>query len=424
MDGRQQGKTIGKVTAWLSARFDEDDEHEAPDKVYLLVYLGTKESWGVARHTQDCETRFNLAVQQIELQRQTPEIKLHDRAQTREMEEIGADLPSLEESAEGGEIRRVLYGFPTRYITAAANQWRGFYFFAFAAPNCQALHDVNYRMNVQRIDSPWSAEFGLNQTGLNTLYVVFFPLYVILMAMHLYSVRRLTATRPIVHIVLKTFTMTLFIEFLSTVGHLIHYLAYTTDGVGAYTLSRTSTIVDVIARTLLLFLLLSIANGWAVLYLEVERFRTIFIITAVYCGLAIGHSVFDFASNTPLDLGPPNGASEFETVVAVLGIVMAVWFVASAIQTVRSTEIEGRRNFLIMIAAAYGLYFVSIPVVAILSAKLSPQLRNKAPVMFTQVVTFMGFAGMVSQFWYTRSPRIFLFDAIQVSDKEPDFQRL
>ena len=52
-------------------------------------------------------------------------------------------------------------------------------------------------LNSQR--SSWNIEFGTNIMGLNTLYLIYFLVYVVFLAVHLFGVRTLAQRQKYVH---------------------------------------------------------------------------------------------------------------------------------------------------------------------------------------------------------------------------------
>ncbi len=301
-----------------------------------------------------------------------------------------------------------------------------FYYYVLASehPTCSPLPSGTFTIHTTRATDDWGTELGVNVAGLNTLYVVFFVFYVILLSAHFYSVRKLSTTLTFVHPVIQVLSAILFTEFLSVLIHMIHYANLTKAGRGLYSADCAAAVFGAIARVMLIVLLMLLAKSWTISTTEVHD-RSVIIGLAIMFGvLYTGSLIFQFVAFDREQIDTPSAVQAWSIVVIVIGLLYALWFAYAGAQSTRSENNPVKRGFLVKLTAFYTVYLLSIPGVAILSYTLDPWVREKVTEGFAVCATFVGLLVLVILFWHSNADKYFTFDKTVEITSDADFQTL
>jgi hypothetical protein len=141
------------------------------------------------------------------------------------------------------------------------------FYVALGHVDCTPFTDISIKVTLQNPGDSWHSEFGVNEQGLNTLYLVFFVAYCVLCGLQLYSSKlyRLNFHLP------KMLTKVLLIEWISTVLFCAHFLTYTSDGVGWPLAKFFAEVLQALSQLVMLLLLVLLAQGWTIVRQEVQQ---------------------------------------------------------------------------------------------------------------------------------------------------------
>lgn len=153
------------------------------------------------------------------------------------------------------------------------------------------IHLVNIHPN-HSAAHPLTYQYSYDQQNLLEMYLVFLLVYIVLLPMQIYAVRRQK------HPVTKLFTLSLLSEFVSLAlitAHLIHYAA---NGVGEPRLQAAGDVLDILSRTSFMLILLLLAKGWAVTRQQISRTGWIILMSiwVPYCAFHVFLYIWDRVS--------------------------------------------------------------------------------------------------------------------------------
>lgn len=139
---------------------------------------------------------------------------------------------------------------------------------------------------------PLSFQFSYDQQNLLEMYFIFMLVYIVLLPMQIYAVRRQK------HPVTKLFTLSLLSEFVSLALITAHLLRYAANGVGEPNMQTAGDVLDILSRSTFMLILLLLAKGWAVTRQQISRTGWIIMMSIwiPYCAFHVFLYIWDRVS--------------------------------------------------------------------------------------------------------------------------------
>ncbi|KAJ8679143.1 hypothetical protein QAD02_014930 [Eretmocerus hayati] len=255
-------------------------------------------------------------------------------------------------------------------------------------PNNSALTSLSY-------------QFSYDRQNTVELYLLFFLCYLILVPLQLYAVRLQK------HPVTRLFTASLLLEFIALGLILVHVLKFALDGVGFEQLEVAGDILDILSRTSFMLLLLLLAKGWAVTRQELTWKPLVFAIWLCY-GLV--HIMLYIWNLTEVDI--IEDIDEYQTwpgwFILFFRSVIMIWFLFELRNTMMYEHNTQKLNFLLHFGASSLVWFIYLPIIALIALQVSALWRFKLLLGITYSVDCFAFCVMAHLLWPTRSEQYFL----------------
>jgi len=283
------------------------------------------------------------------------------------------------------------------------------HFWYLVLVNCNGgYEDIHFRLTATNIlSSNWNKQFGVNEQGLNSLYLVYFFVYTIFVMTHLYGVRKLSReTAAFVHPLVKIFTFAVLFQYLSVFAELIHLGVFVNDGIGVPALSKFSTVMETFARICFIFLLILLAKGWTISTDDIRHrwvvLLALFIITVTYFSLVVWQFVgVDPASTLYIYASVPG------ILIVTLNAVTGVWFFITIFLTWRHEDDPHKRSLYLKLLLLYTLWFAVLPMIVVVGLKLEPWWCEKIVKTFSLSVTTIALFSMGFLLWPSRAENYF-----------------
>lgn len=244
-------------------------------------------------------------------------------------------------------------------------------------------------------------QFSFDRQNTLELYLLFWACYIILLPMQLYAVRIQK------HPVTKLFTGSLILEFVGLCFIVVHNIKFAIDGQGFPGLAVAGDILDIMSRTLFMLLLLLLAKGWAVTRLELTWKPVVFGVWLCY---GIFHILLYIWNKTEVDI--IEEIDEYQTwpgwLILALRVAIMGWFVFELRNTMLYEHNMIKLNFLLHFGASSLVWFVYLPVIALIALQISPLWRFKFLLGITYSADCMAFCVMAHLLWPTRSEQYLL----------------
>eukprot|EP01133_Synstelium_polycarpum_P016644 gene16644-19775_t len=259
------------------------------------------------------------------------------------------------------------------------------HFWYIAAADCTGGSlEFSYKATFLNSGGLWSAQFSQDEHGLEALYLVYFFAFLALAAFSCYTGWALLRTQSY-HPIVKLLTLSILLEFLSVFIILIHWGAYSHNGVGAKGLLGFGEILDLAAQITLIFVLILIAKGWAISRVTIDEKR---IILGVMGGLSILYLIMFIWYKAGQD--PASTVYMYDTVPGILLLIARslsmVWFMWCGYNTYMEENHPAKRQFYLYFGIAFVVWFISLPFICIIASAVDAWVRAKTVTAF--YVTF------------------------------------
>lgn len=209
------------------------------------------------------------------------------------------------------------------------------------------------------------------------------------------------------HPVTKLFTFSLILEFIALCFNVLHTIKFAADGVGFAGLAAAGDILDIMSRTLFMLLLLLLAKGWAVTRLELTYKPLVF---GVWLAYGIVHILLFVWNTTEVDI--IEEIDEYQTwpgwLILALRVAIMTWFVLELRNTMMYEHNMPKLNFLLHFGASSLVWFVYLPIIALIALQISPLWRFKFLLGITYSADCLAFCVMAHLLWPTRSEQYLL----------------
>ncbi|XP_048480522.1 transmembrane protein 145 [Plutella xylostella] len=246
-----------------------------------------------------------------------------------------------------------------------------------------------------------SYQFSFDHQSTLEIYLVFWQCYIILLPLQIYAAR--TQQHPVT----RLFTSSLVLEFLALCFNVIHTIKFAIDGVGFEGLAVAGDILDIMSRTLFMLLLLLLAKGWAVTRLELTWKPLVF---GVWLAYGVVHTLLYVWNTTEVDI--IEEIDEYQTwpgwLILVLRVLIMAWFVLELRNTMIYEHNMAKLNFLLHFGASSLVWFVYLPIIALIALQISPLWRFKFLLGITYSADCLAFCVMAHLLWPTRSEQYLL----------------
>ncbi|XP_030375531.1 uncharacterized protein LOC115624824 [Scaptodrosophila lebanonensis] len=264
------------------------------------------------------------------------------------------------------------------------------------------IHLVNGHPNNSAVH-PLTFQYSYDQQNLLEMYLIFLLVYIVLLPMQIYAVRLQK------HPVTKLFTLSLLSEFVSLAlitAHLIHFAA---NGVGEPNMQAAGDVLDILSRTTFMLILLLLAKGWAVTRQQISRTGWIILMSiwVPYCAFHIFLYIWD---RTEVDI--VSDIDEYQTwpgwIVLILRTSFMMWFLYELRNTMKYEHSSKKLDFLLHLGASSLVWFIYLPIVAIVALQVSPMWRYKLLQGITNSADCLAYCVMTGLLWPNRSGQYLL----------------
>lgn len=307
-------------------------------------------------------------------------------------------------------------------IKAVGGTRRRFHY--IAVRNCAGFGKFEYRLHFTRKTDSWSEEYGANEVGSNSLYLVYFFLYIGVTVACFYNLSKATASLTYRHPIYQLSAVVVTLLAVSVFFQFVHHMSYTSDGIGMTGLEHMGQIIDIIARVTFILLLLLLAKGWAITRNRLTQ-RTLIVSITFAFGLVYLLAYFvERSLEDPAEIGLATLTKAFYFLVVALGFVFAFWYAFTAYMTMVAENNPVKRSFMMRIGILFFIYLLSIPTVAFLSFLVDPWIREIVISAFNITFTTVGVCVLLGLLWHSHATKYFEFENPVELSNEPDFQSL
>jgi hypothetical protein len=255
-------------------------------------------------------------------------------------------------------------------------------FFYVAGANCDRLcststcngdMDISYEIEFTNGFNWYSKHFSADEIGVLETSIAFLVLYVLLGACYFLTRKELKKLRKHHHTV-KMLGSAIILAFFSHGFFFLHYIWYSSDGVGNVLFLFLARILQLSSETTFLVLLVLIAKGWTICCRKISArgrvkiavFATVYAISWLLA-VAYHHFVADKASTLHMY------QSGFGYFLCALRFFALGWFWYSV--SVTNKKYASKVAFYKKFAASFALWFYGLPIIVIVAQSIPPWQR-------------------------------------------------
>ncbi|ALC40969.1 CG9304 [Drosophila busckii] len=250
---------------------------------------------------------------------------------------------------------------------------------------------------------PLTFQYSYDQQNLLEMYLIFLLVYIVLLPMQIYAVRLQK------HPVTKLFTLSLLSEFISEALITAHFIRYAANGVGEPNMQAAGDVLDILSRNTFMLILLLLAKGWAVTRQQISRTGWIILMSiwVPYCAFHVFLYIWD---RTEVDI--ISDIDEYQTwpgwIVLILRTSFMLWFLYELRNTMKYEHSSKKLDFLLHLGASSLVWFIYLPIVAIVALQISPLWRYKLLQGITNSADCMAYCVMTGLLWPNRAGQYLL----------------
>nr|KAG5712887.1 hypothetical protein BaRGS_007484 [Batillaria attramentaria] len=270
--------------------------------------------------------------------------------------------------------------------------------------------------------NPFEHQFSFEFHDVFEIHFAAFLVLLLLLLLWLYAFHKQR------HVITKLFTVVLVGELSSTVLSLIHVTVFAFDGEGVVWLSKVGVLVDVVVQCLFMLLLLLMGKGWAITNSELKWKSVLFGICGAYTLLNLFLYIWNLVEIDNII----SNTDEWQTwpgyATLAFRLIVMLWFLVELRRTYHHSHLHAERavkqngatpsraqlhrcesnqdinlNFIPHFGAFILLWFVYLPVLALISTQVSALWRYKTILSISYAADILAYAVLVHLFWPSRS---------------------
>ncbi|XP_022242970.1 uncharacterized protein LOC106460515 isoform X2 [Limulus polyphemus] len=195
-------------------------------------------------------------------------------------------------------------------------------------------------------------------------------------------------------------------QMLSLFSTLIHMIKFAFDGMGIEALSIAGEVVRLFAQSLFMLLLLLIAKGWAITRPELTWKPVLFCVWLLYTFVDVLLYVWNMTEVDVIE-----DIDEYQTfpgwIIIIFRLIIMTWFLYELRSTMLEENDRAKLRFYLHFGAGILVWFVYLPIVALIALQVSALWRQKLLLGITSSADFLAYAIMTHLLWPTRSEQYF-----------------
>jgi hypothetical protein len=272
-----------------------------------------------------------------------------------------------------------------------------------ALANCEPFEGVHARIEFKNTRySPGNQQFGADEVGLDTLFILASVAFWILLGLNLFSLVKVWQREHYIHHVLKIFTFSLVLQLAALQIHVIHWSTYAVDGQGHPDWDDIADVFHVCAQVSLMFLLLLMAQGWTITSNRLTGRNFIFTCCSIFFALKLLLELWTAVLEDPAATEQPFVFDAFSLCLTIMWLIFAFYFGYLLIHSFTEESNPVKRSLFKGLGIVYGPWMVGHPGVILLSMAIAPWLRDVVVRTTSVSISTIGYAVMVFLMWHSR----------------------
>lgn len=244
-------------------------------------------------------------------------------------------------------------------------------------------------------------QYSYDNQDLLEVYLLLLLVYTILTPLQIHAAH--TQKHPITRLLAAGLTA----QFLALLATSLHFGLFASNGRGVPTLATLGEILEIFSQSLFMLLLLLLAMGWAITRQELNCKIALFALWSLY---TIVHCLLYVWKKTEVDV--IEDVEEYQTIPGVITLVLRVVVMLCFVIALRETMLHEyspeRLNFFLHFGAASLVWFIYLPLVAIVALQISALWRTKFLIGIVYSADTFAYGVLIHLLWPSRSQQYFL----------------
>jgi len=272
---------------------------------------------------------------------------------------------------------------------------------------------VEYNVHFLNVlHSSWDEEFGMNEMGEQTIYLIFWIIYTGFVILQAIACVMFYRNQKYIHPLIKFFMASVALQFIYCFVKLIHYVKYVRDGQGVPAADIAGDVIEIIARATFVFILMLLASGWTISRegRGIEgRWAILILLPLLFLAWLI-ILIYSYVAVAPELVNPPSDVVNLQYFLLACWFLLAAWFIARCFFAWRAEDNPVKKRLFGRMGIVYGIWFLGLPTVVTFSLLLDPWVREKIVVSFDIVITLIGYICGAFLLWPSRAEEYFAIE--------------
>lgn len=210
-----------------------------------------------------------------------------------------------------------------------------------------------------------------------------------------------------IHPITRLFTATLIVQLAGLLFDTLHLLVFSFNGEGNECVNIVGDLFNILAQSLFMMLLLLLAKGYAITRMMLYHRYLLFSLWGLYSILILTLYFWNM-----IEVDVIEDIDEYQTwpgwLTLALRVLIMVWFLFELRSTMMYEHNANKLNFFLHFGAASLVWFIYLPVVALIALQVSPLWRYKLLLGFTYSADLLAHTFMTYLLWPERSEQYLL----------------
>lgn len=262
--------------------------------------------------------------------------------------------------------------------------------------------------------NPFEHQFSFDEQDVIEIYLSFLLTYIVLLPIQTWAHGRQTG-----YLLPRVLTVAIGFELGGIFLNLVHYLKFASDGVPVDPVRITGNLLDSFGQSCLMLVLILLARGHNISARPLDRKSSAFVFTAWALSSCLYAVLFAWNLVEEDEINDIDQWSTWPGYLALaLRMIIAIWFIYDLTRTFAIETCEKRMHLYLHVGAGFLVWFVYLPIVALVCSHISALNRFKTILCISYAADFIAFATLVHLFWPSRSSVLHDFHVDTASTSE------
>lgn len=288
-------------------------------------------------------------------------------------------------SQKNQHIKVPLNGLWSEYVRGTFHQ-KSPYFWYFALSSCELTARLKFKIELS-LKSPTGSEFSAEEEGLQNVFPGILMLFIVILWKNLGRLIGNFKKTDDLGINLLLINIAIGSHVLGIIFETIHLWVYAYNGYGITVFDGFYDMLDVFGSFFIMIVLILMADGWTVKYKDFPESDVyvpvafiVIIINLIIAGF--GKITEDYYTRNSEYTGIPG------LLITLFRLSLWIWFTYLS-KNLYSTSKKSIANFVIYFYLIGSLYFLSVPLLVLISWSFKTYLQNIIVIVFTKLLTLL-----------------------------------